>query len=120
MPPGRLPTSSLPLKTEVLQILLALAAGPLHGYALMSRIEEDSGGAISPQAGAFYRTVRNMLVDGLIEECDDPDKTEGNRRARYVYRVTALGRSVARAEVARLQQVVRLGRSRILVTRPRS
>jgi PadR family transcriptional regulator PadR len=117
MPPIRTPTSTQPLKTDVLQILLALASGPLHGYAVMQQMELESGGVVIAQAGAFYRTIRNMLVDELIEECDDPGDVDRDGRARYYYRLTPHGRAVARAEIGRLSQVVRLGQSRKLIGR---
>jgi DNA-binding PadR family transcriptional regulator len=117
MPPTRTPTSALPLKTEVLQILVALASGPLHGYAVMQQVEAESAGAVVPQAGAFYRTIRNMLVDELIEECDDPGDPDRDARARHYYRLTRHGRAVARSEMSRLSQVVRLGQSRNLMGR---
>jgi DNA-binding PadR family transcriptional regulator len=117
MPPARTPTSTLPLKTEVLQILVALASGPRHGYAIMQQVEADSAGAVVPQAGAFYRTIRNMLIDELVEECDDPGESDRDARARYYYRLTRHGRAVARSEMSRLSQVVRLGQSRHLTGR---
>ncbi|HET9369780.1 MAG TPA: PadR family transcriptional regulator [Vicinamibacterales bacterium] len=109
MPPDRIPTSELPLKPDVLQILLTLAQGPLHGYAVMQQIEESTDGAVVMQAGAFYRTLRNMLADGIVEECDDPAPTGRDRKARRFYRITRSGRAVAHAEVQRLSQLVRLG-----------
>jgi len=109
MPPERTPTSALPLKNDVLLVLLALAAGPIHGYALMQKIEDNSDGKVVLQAGAFYRQIRNMLSDGIIEECDDPDPVQGGKRRR-TYRITSRGRSVARAEVDRLAGIVRAGR----------
>jgi DNA-binding PadR family transcriptional regulator len=113
MPPERLPTSQLPLKNEVLLALLTLADAPLHGYAIMQRIEEESGGATVPQAGAFYRTIRNMLADGLLEELD-PRSAAGDGRTRRQYRITKRGRAVAQAELDRMAALVRLGRMRDL------
>jgi len=109
MPPERIPTSLLPLKNDVLLVLLALGQEPLHGYALMERIEADSG--VFVQAGAFYRTLRNMLEDGLLEEIDPPDVADGDARKRRVYRITRQGRSVTRAELDRLAALVRRGRA---------
>jgi DNA-binding PadR family transcriptional regulator len=120
MPPERIPTSALPLKNDVLLILLTLAAGPLHGYAIMQRVEEESGGAVVPQAGAMYRTLRNMLEDGLVDEFGEPKAAARDGKRRRFYRITRQGRAVARAEVDRLAQIVRLGRSRELAKRPRS
>ena len=115
MPPERMPTSALPLKNDVLLILLALTNGPLHGWAIMQRVEEESGGAVVPQAGALYRTLRNMLQDGLVEELDEPAIPDG--KPRRVYRISRRGRAVAQAELDRLAQLVRLGRARALLKR---
>jgi DNA-binding PadR family transcriptional regulator len=120
MPPERIPTSALPLKNDVLLILLALAAEPLHGWAIMQRVEEESGGAVVLQAGAMYRTLRNMLQDGLVEEFDDPAASAQDARKRRFYRISRRGRTIAQAEVDRLAQLVRLGRARDLVRRARS
>lgn len=109
MPPERTPTSVLPLKNDVLLVLLALAVEPMHGYALIQKIEDDSHGKVVPQAGAFYRQIRNMLGDGIIEECDDADSARDGKRRR-TYRITPRGRSVARAEIDRLAGLVRAGR----------
>jgi DNA-binding PadR family transcriptional regulator len=114
MPPERTPTSELPLKPDVLLTLLALADAPLHGYAVMQRIEEESGGRTVLQAGAFYRTLRNMLEDGLIVECDAPASAATDARTRRHYQVTRLGRATARAELDRMAALVRLGRARYL------
>jgi DNA-binding PadR family transcriptional regulator len=119
MPPERIPTSTLPLKNEVLAMLLALAAEPLHGYAIMQRVEEESAGRIVLQAGAMYRTLRNMLEDGLVEEVDDSAPAPDDRKRR-IYRISRQGRTIAQAELDRLAEVVRRGRARDLVKRPKS
>jgi DNA-binding PadR family transcriptional regulator len=108
------------MKNDVLLILLALADGPLHGYAIMQRVEAESNGAVVPQAGALYRTLRNMLEDGLVEEVDNPEPARDGK-VRRVYRISRRGRAVAQAEVDRLAHLVRLGRSRRLAhARPSS
>jgi DNA-binding PadR family transcriptional regulator len=119
MPPERIPTSSLPLRNDVLSMLLALAREPLHGYAIMQRVEEESGGRIVLQAGAMYRTLRNMLEDGLVEELDDPGPVSDGKKRRC-YRISRQGRAVAEAELNRLADLVRRGRARDLVKRPKS
>ena len=56
--------------------------------------------------GAIYTTIKRLLTDGLIEESDErPDPELDDQRRRY-YRLTALGRSVAAAEVRRLDAMV--------------
>ncbi|MEZ5317806.1 MAG: PadR family transcriptional regulator [Vicinamibacterales bacterium] len=110
MPPKRIPTSTQPLKNEVLLVLLALVNEPMHGYAVMQKIEEDSNGTVVLQAGAFYRLLRNMLEDGLVEERPDPERSPRDARKRRFYRVTARGRAVAQAALDRLAALVQTGR----------
>jgi DNA-binding PadR family transcriptional regulator len=117
MPPERIPTSVLPLKNDVLLILLALGAEPLHGYALMERIEAESG--VLLQAGAFYRTLRNMLNDRLVKECDPADTPAPDAKKRRFYRITRHGALVAQAEIERLEDLVKRGRARAFAKRAR-
>lgn len=100
------PHSFLPLKTDTLLILLALASGSMHGYGIIRDVEERSEGEVQLQTGALYRTLRRLLNDALIEEDlaavdDSPDE-----RRRY-YQLTRLGREVMDAEVARMSRLVR-------------
>lgn len=95
--------SYLPLHPESLRILLALREQVLHGYAIVKELEKDPErpGRILP--ANLYRRIRTLRDDGLIEEPERrPDRTEDDQRRRY-FRLTALGRSVARAEARRLE-----------------
>ncbi|HEY2435258.1 MAG TPA: PadR family transcriptional regulator [Vicinamibacterales bacterium] len=98
----------LPLTPVVLEIAMALAAGERHGYDIMQDVERRSGGAIVIHPGTLYRALARMLDQALIEELDDRRGHDDQRR-RY-YRLTALGRAVARAEVERLAGQVTAGR----------
>ncbi len=100
------PASFLPLKPRLLHILLALLEAPSHGYAIMRQVEERTGGAMVLEPGGLYRSLRGMVDDGLIVETDErPDPDDHDPRRRY-YRVTELGRAVARAETARLRELL--------------
>ena len=68
-------------------VLLALADGPLHGYAVMQDIRAR-GGRVS--TGSFYRRLSLLMKDGLVEEAAGP-ATDDPRRSVY-YRITARGR----------------------------
>jgi len=95
-----------PLPAASMHIVLALLEGELHGYALMRRVEELSDGAVRMGAGTLYGTLNRLLDDGLIVETRQ-DETE---RRRY-YELTADGRSVALAELARMRTIVhKIGR----------
>jgi DNA-binding PadR family transcriptional regulator len=110
------------LTPAVFHIMVALAQGDAHGYAIMRDVERLSGGAMRLGPGTLYRSVQRMVVDGLIEERDIAldDETDDERR-RY-YRLTAKGLAVARAEAKRLAILVDAARERKLLggaSRPR-
>lgn len=107
--------SFLPLTPVVFEILLALAEGEQHGYAIMLEVERRSGGAITLHPGSLYRALNRLLESGLIEELDErPDPNNDDERRRY-YRLTSLGSDVARAEAARLESQVASARTRRLL-----
>ncbi len=102
----------LPVKPEVLSILLALAEGPQHGYGVIERVRERSDGRRSLHTGPFYRHLRRLLDDGLVEERNAPPRgvKDDARRGQY-YALTRFGRSVVAAECARLEELVRRGKA---------
>jgi DNA-binding PadR family transcriptional regulator len=106
------PTAFLPLKTDVTFILLALAGPPRHGYAILQDVADRSGDEVRLQTGALYRTLRQLLRDGLIEECDRPAGEASTDERRRYYRATRLGRAVLDADVTRMSRVVRAARGR--------
>lgn len=105
----------LPLTAVVFEILLALADGERHGYELMQDVERRTGGQLVLHAGTLYRALSRMLDQSLIEELDD--RREGVDERRRYYRLTPLGRAVARAEAARLASQVAAAK-RLLRGRP--
>lgn len=115
----RQPRELLPLKTDVVLVLLALAGAPRHGYAIMREVAERSSGDVVLQAGALYRHLKRMLAEGLIEEVSAPAGTAGRDPRRRYYRVTAFGRAVLDAEVDRMSTLVRAARLTAAGKRPR-
>lgn len=102
----------LPLPTATFHILLALADQDRHGYAILQDIEARTGGALRLSAGTLYRSIARMVEQALIAEVTRrPPLTSDDERRRY-YRITPFGRTVARAEMARLAQLVRMARAR--------
>ncbi|HUL74222.1 MAG TPA: helix-turn-helix transcriptional regulator [Vicinamibacterales bacterium] len=99
----------LPLATDALLILLALASRPQHGYGIIRDVEVRSAGGSVLQTGALYRMLRRLLRDLLIEECEPPGGEGGDPRRRY-YRLTRRGRLVLDAEVERMAALVRAAR----------
>lgn len=119
MTPARIPASSLPLKPNILLILIALQEGEAHGYRIKRQVEELSDGAVRLDPGTLYRLIGRLLEDGLIEESDRrPDEELDDARRRY-YRLTDLGEQVTAAELARMAALVDAARSRKMVKRPR-
>jgi DNA-binding PadR family transcriptional regulator len=101
-----------PLSAAIFHILLALAAGEMHGYAIMQEIAILSDGQVHLGPGTLYGSIKRLLVAGLIEESDDrPDPELDDERRRY-YRLTQSGHRVLAAEAERLQSLVRTARAR--------
>lgn len=99
-----------PLPPATFHILLALTDGERHGYAIIQEIEARTGGELRLSAGTLYRSIARMVEQGLIAEVMRRPSRQDDPRRRY-YRITALGTSVARAEMRRLTQLVRLARA---------
>lgn len=95
----------LPLTPLAFEILLALAPGERHGYAIMQAVEERAGGSVSLHAGTLYRALARLVDAGLLEELDEAPEPDTDARRRY-YRLTGLGERVARAEATRLESQV--------------
>ena len=103
--------SNRPLPPAVFHILLALADGDQHGYAIIRAISANTDGRVRIGPGTLYRSIQQMLEAGLLTEVSErPAPDEDDERRRY-YRITALGRKVARAEAERLAGLVRLARA---------
>jgi DNA-binding PadR family transcriptional regulator len=101
----------LPLPPITLHILIALADAERHGYAIIQEIAARTGGAVRLGAGTLYRSVQRMLEQGLVAETDERPAPELDDERRRYYRLTRFGAAVARAEVARLQQLVKLAKA---------
>lgn len=100
------PSGLPPLSRVAVYILLAIGPEERHGYAIMHEVRRITAGAVKLGPGAIYTTIKRLLTDGLIEEVDErPDPDLDDQRRRY-YRLTGLGRSVATAEVRRLDALV--------------
>jgi DNA-binding PadR family transcriptional regulator len=105
----------LPLTAMVLHILLALADGDKHGYAIIKEVRQRTDGDVELGASSLYAVLKRLLADGLVLETDErPDPALDDERRRY-YRLTPLGRSVAVAEMKRLESLLRQGRAKRLL-----
>ncbi len=109
----------LPLKPVVFHILLALAQRDLHGYGAIQAVRGNSDGRIRLQTGPFYRHLRRLIDDGIVQETSSRPADDDPRRGAY-YRLTSFGREVLAAETERLSLVLSASRALGLTDRDSS
>ena len=104
------------MTTRTLQILLALADGPLHGYGIKQRVEERTGGEVRLGSGTLYEAVHRLVKQRWIEEVNEPvdEPTSGGPPRRF-YALTRDGRDALQEELRRMDAVVRYARARDLL-----
>jgi DNA-binding PadR family transcriptional regulator len=95
-----------PLTPAAFQVLLALAGGQAHGYAVMRFVEQVTAGTVRLGPGTLYRTIGRLLADGLVEEVEGGDPAAPHDARRRYYRLTPLGRRAAEAEATLLDRMV--------------
>lgn len=105
----------LPLTPAVFDVLLALADGEKHGYAIAREVEVRTDGQVRFGPGTLYGTLTRLLGAGLIRESDGPDEEGPTVERRRYYKLTPLGREVATAEANRLAGLVASARSKALL-----
>ena len=111
------PHAYLPLSTAEFQILVALADGEKHGYAIGKEVARRTDGDVELRAATLYTAIKRLLQDALIEESmARPDPALDDERRRY-YRLSERGRKVAEAEAARLEATVRQARAKLKARR---
>ena len=97
-------------------VLLAVAEGPLHGYAIRDAVEADSSGVLRPRAGSLYRVIARLTSGGLVVETPPSADAESHPgRPRRYYELTAEGRSTLMDETARLKAATTLADDRLRV-----
>lgn len=103
--------SLLPLKPVLYLLLLALAQGDRHGYALKKDVLRRTEGRVNLGPATLYRSIHLLAEKGLIAETGErPDPALDDERRRY-YRLLPFGRRVAAAESRRLAALVAAARS---------
>jgi DNA-binding PadR family transcriptional regulator len=108
----------LPLTPPVFHVLIALADGEKHGYAILKEVEKRTGSKVQLSTGTLYAIIKRLLNDGLIQEIDErPDQDDERRR---YYALTAFGKSIAAAEAQRMEELLEAARAKKLVRKPRT
>ena len=88
-------------------ILLTLAEGERHGYAIMQEVHRRTDGAVELGPGTLYRSIKQLLDRGFIEEMPLDDRDEpGARKMRRSYALTAEGKTRTLEEARRLQDLM--------------
>jgi DNA-binding PadR family transcriptional regulator len=111
------PELYIPLTTAGFQVLVALADGEKHGYAIGKEVARRTAGQVTLRAATLYTVLKRFLADTLIEESSArPDPALDDERRKY-YRLTDRGRKVAVAEAKRLEQTVAQARQKLKLSR---
>jgi len=107
------------MNTLEYHVLLALAGGPLHGYAVKQRVQDESAGSLTPQPGSLYRVIARLITSGLVAETDPkgPEPPHPGLSRRY-YALTGAGRRALAAEAGRLKGAAALAEKRLRTARP--
>jgi DNA-binding PadR family transcriptional regulator len=102
------PESFLPLKSNWLHILICLAAGEQHGYAIMQEVLERTAGKVRLWPATLYGSLKRLIEDGLIVESGERPAPEFDDGRRRYYKLTPLGKRVLDLESHRLRDLVRV------------
>lgn len=106
------------MKTAWFHILLSLGAQDRYGSAIQEDISETTGGRIRLWPASLYGSLEDLADRGWIRELRQTEQSRGiSGRVRF-YRITSRGRRALEKEIARLEELVRLGRSRLAATAP--
>ena len=111
------PEAAMPLPSAVFHILVSLAEADRHGYAIIQDVAARTDGKVRLGPGTLYRSIQRMLEQDLIAETETRPAPDADDERRRYYRITPLGRQVARAEAERLSALVKLARSMGLLSR---
>lgn len=103
-----------PLTPAMFNVLLALADGDKHGYAVLKEVAEQTGGEVQLSTGTLYGIIKRLLSDGLIVEVRRRPAIENDDQRRRYYHLTTSGREVALAEAERMEKLVTRARNKQL------
>ena len=103
----------LPLTEPTFYILLSLAPGKKHGYAISKDVKDLSSQRVNLSTSTLYTAIGRLLDQELIERLFDGDEETGPGLPRKSYALTELGKRVLEAETSRLQGMVNEARLRL-------
>lgn len=110
----------MPLSTLEYHILLALAAGPLHGYALKDAVARESDGTLTPRPGSLYRVIARLISAGFLREVDPGEDAPVHPGvSRRYYALSTPGRRALHAESSRLERAAAMAQKRLGLARGR-
>jgi PadR family transcriptional regulator, regulatory protein PadR len=102
------------MSTFEYHVLLALANGPLHGYAIKDAVADESDGTLTPRAGSMYRVIARLLTSGLVIETEPEESPSPHPGlARKYYALTVRGRAALAAEARRLKGTAAVAEKRL-------
>ena len=111
------PSAFLPLSEPAFYILLSLAGGSKHGYAVLKDVEALSGERVRLSTSTLYTAISRLLDLRLIEQVENGSNSDEERNGpglpRKVYSITGLGRRVVEAETNRLLELAAAARLRL-------
>jgi len=110
-----MPNHETPLTPALFNVLLALADGDKHGYAILKEVAGQTEGEVQLSTGTLYGIIKRLLEEGLIAEVRRRPALEGDDARRRYYRLTDAGRQLAVAEAERLEKVVARARAKRLI-----
>jgi len=102
----------LPLRTNWFHVLLALADGERHGYGIMQDVLGRTNGRVRLWPATLYGSLRHLVQEELIEECDVAGPSGSPDPRRRYYRLSPFGRRVLRAELTRLSELLEAARAK--------
>jgi DNA-binding PadR family transcriptional regulator len=102
------------LTPTMVQILLALGEGDLHGLGILDEVSRATSGELELGPGALYGTLQKLCDVEYARETDGPAGEEHDSRRRY-YSITEAGRTELAAEVSRLARTVEIARSKRII-----
>lgn len=106
------PQNYLPLKPHWFHVLLSLSEGEQHGYGIMQEVLDRTAGKVRLWPATLYGTLKRLIEEDLIAESDERPAPDVDDARRRYYRLTKLGRNVLTAECRRLEDLVRVIRSK--------